>query len=184
MILSNACQDSTKFLYATVQSRRGSAVSDNSAYIARSSSSKGHTAPATKPSTGASNDHLKTRSSELPEPSKTGELDKDRRHSEYGQFLSPDVLPGIYTSKSLESQSGELNTGSSCFEGTAQQSGETLSDTKRSLDGEVASGERSPVQAIARRRAVDTSDLRSCALVQSKLKSHRSSWKSIDGSIL
>ena len=59
---------------------------------------------------------------------------------------------------------------------------------ERNVNGEgsdeKSEDKKSPSQGAPRRRAVDTSDLRSCALVQTKLKTHRSSWKSIDGTPL
>ncbi|ESO09532.1 hypothetical protein HELRODRAFT_168529 [Helobdella robusta] len=192
----NALHDGSgsKFPYSLgSHSRRSSAVSDSSAYTSRSNSFRTDSKPAAADRLQLNNSQILSTNSTIKPDVKTQNNDfdssKNRRHSEYGRFLSPDV-PSFSRAGSVRSRdSGELNVGSSCLEEDrvlTEEDGEEEEEESEANDEseKKTEGERSPVQTVGRRRAVNTSDLRSCALVQSKLKSHRNSWKSIDGTPL
>lgn len=105
-----------------------------------------------------------------------------RRLSEYGRFLTPGDS-GLQRHDN-DGDDGHLNSASVYDESDVEtEKVKEITDVTEELE-QTEDGKKSPSQGVPRRRAVDTSDLRSCALVQSKLKTHRCSWKSIDGTPL
>ena len=99
-----------------------------------------------------------------------------RRHSEYGRFLTP----GKEKLQQFQNNNHSIDKDVS-DENENIDNIQNIEQPQENDDDVQSDSRKSPSQSVPRRRAVDTSDLRSCALVQSKLKTHRSSWKSIDG---